>query len=256
VKWRRKMSKLKYGIILLFSMILFSAPVLAEQTYYLPSKISCDHYSTSYTYDKYGHLKSDVLSFDESVNDKIESKWKYKYDENGKRVSGEMYQSENGGEEKLKYKMVFDKNQYLKSCLNVTDGKTQTFTWNKDGYILKRSNGSSFKYYSDARLKKIGYDLKMKDYYLNGTLAKVYMYNKKGLLYKTVSKVAPLITEYQYKYNRNGLVKTIIETTINTNTGKINIDEMFVSYSKTKTDKKTYLLMINGYDNCLNNALL
>ena len=51
------MKKLKYGIILLFSIIMFSIPVLAAQTYYLPSKIVGDGYYMSYSYDKYGHIK-------------------------------------------------------------------------------------------------------------------------------------------------------------------------------------------------------
>jgi hypothetical protein len=251
-----KMKKLKYGIILLFSIIMFSIPVLAAQTYYLPSKIVGDGYYMSYSYDKYGHIKKDILSTESGL--RIESKWKYKYDKNGKRVSGEMYRVENG-EDRLIDKLTFDKKQYLKSSCNVAGypgGRTETYTWNKDGYLLRRSNGTSYKYYSDRKLKAIGIDLRKRAYYSDGILLSISSYNKDGLIIKKVSKISPEITSYEYEFNKNGLVKTIIKTTINTDSGKVFIDKSNVSYSKTKTDKKTYAEFINGRDTCFFNALL
>ena len=99
------MKKLKYGLLLILSMILFSVPVLAAKTYYLPSKVvygdGYEYYT--YSYDKYGHMTEFAEHGEESENQK--TKWKYKYDKNGKRISGEEYH--NG---KLRYKLTFDKN--------------------------------------------------------------------------------------------------------------------------------------------------
>ena len=51
------MKKLKYGLLLILTMILFSVPVLAAKTtYYLPSKIVMHGDTYLYSYDKYGHL--------------------------------------------------------------------------------------------------------------------------------------------------------------------------------------------------------
>ena len=77
------MKKLKYGLLLILSMILFSVPTLAAKTtYYLPSKVvigSANNYNT-YAYDKYGHMIKchTVEEIDDGVIDDYIITWKYK----------------------------------------------------------------------------------------------------------------------------------------------------------------------------------
>ena len=74
-----------------------------------------------------------------------------------------------------------------------------------------------------------------------------------GLLSKTTSSGST--TTYEYKFNKNGLVTTIIKKTTDED-GKKSTEKINVTYSKTKTDQKTYALFINGFDTCYSNALL
>ena len=144
--------------------------------------------------------------------------------------------------------LTFDKNGYLQSSRSES-GEKIIYYWNKQGYLAKNSDGEKYTYYfsSNGQLKKSAY-------YRNGKKQSVSYYNKDGLLTKTVSSISKETITYEYKYNKNGLVSTIIKTT--TNNGKKSVDNIKVSYSKTKTDKKTYTLFINGHDTCYDNPVL
>ena len=235
------MKKLKYGLLLILSMILFSVPVLAAKTtYYLPSEIEGKSIDNAYRYDKYGQLS--YLEGEDDENE-YDNDWTYKYGKNGKRVSGE-----NCGPVDDVDKLTFDKNGYLQSS-RLNGGKKIIYYWNKQGYLAKRSDGKRYTYFfsSNGQLKKSAY-------YRNGKKQSVSYYNKDGLLTKTVSSISKETITYEYKYNKNGLVSTIIKTT--NNNGKKSVDNIKVSYSKTKTDKKTYTLFINGHDTCYDNPVL
>ena len=128
------MKKLKYGLLLILTMTLFSVPTLAAKTtYYLPSKVvvgSANNYNT-YSYDKYGHV---IEYYDTEEDCKIT--WKYKYDKTGKRISGEQYL-----DGYLVYKLTFDKNDRLKTKKSASGaGETIKFKWNAKGYY----EGDSF----------------------------------------------------------------------------------------------------------------
>ena len=230
------MRKLKYGLLLILTMILFSVPVLAAKTYYLPSEMEGDSVEGEYGYNKKGHLV-------DYEGDEGELEWYYKYDKNGKRVKGENHLT--GGEID---KLTFDKNGYLQSSRSES-GEKIIYYWNKQGYLAKSSDGEKYTYYfsSNGQLKKSAY-------YKNGKKQSVSYYNKDGLLSKTVSNISKETITYEYKFNKNGLVTTIIKTT--NNNGKKSVDNIKVSYSKTKTDKKTYTLFINGHDTCYDNPVL
>ena len=239
------MRNLKCGLSLILSMILFSVPVLAAKTYYLPSEIEKVTVEGEYEgltvegeygYNKKGHL----VGYE---GDEGELDWYYKYDKNGKRVKGEIHWT---GDEIDK--LTFDKNGYLQSSRSES-GEKIIYYWNKQGYLAKSSDGKKYTYYfsSNGQLKKSAY-------YKNGKKQSVSYYNKDGLLTKTVSNISKETITYEYKYNKNGLVSTIIKTT-NKN-GKKSVDNIKVSYSKTKTDKKTYTLFINGHDTCYDNPVL
>ena len=236
------MRKLKYGLLLILSMILFSVPVLAAKTYYLPSEIKGETVDKWYRYNKYGHLIDFEGDFE---GDESDIGWEFSYDKNGKRVNGEMIGT--SGNIDL---LHFDKDGYLQdNRLNKGWGKRIIYYWNKQGYLAKRSDGRKYTYYfsSNGQMKKSAY-------YRNGKKQSVSYYNKDGLLTKTVSSISKETITYEYKYNKNGLVSTIIKTT--NNNGKKSVDNIKVSYSKTKTDKKTYTLFINGHDTCYDNPVL
>ena len=234
------MKKLKYGLLLILSMILFSVPVLAAKTYYLPSEIKGVTVDKWYRYNKYGHLIDFEGDFE---GDESDIGWEFSYDKNGKRVKGEIHWT---GDEIDK--LTFDKNGYLQSSRSES-GEKIIYYWNKQGYLAKRSDGRKYTYFfsSNGQMKKSAY-------YKNGKKQSVSYYNKDGLLTKTVSNISKETITYEYKYNKNGLVSTIIKTT--NNNGKKSVDNIKVSYSKTKTDKKTYTLFINGHDTCFDNPAL
>ena len=76
------MRKLKYGLLLILSMILFSVPVLAAKTYYLPSKMEEGQYYEKYSYNKYGHLINyEVFDEENDGDDAFEETYDYKYDD-------------------------------------------------------------------------------------------------------------------------------------------------------------------------------
>ena len=56
--------------------------------------------------------------------------------------------------------------------------------------------------------------------------------------------------------NKNDIVNTVIKNITKKKKKKKTVKKYIVTYSKIKTDKKTYTLFINGNDSCLNNALL
>ena len=241
------MRKLKYGLLLILSMILFSVPVLAAKTYYLPSKMEEGQYYEKYSYNKYGHLINyEVFDEENDGDDAFEETYDYKYDKNGKRISG-LYCEIFG----TQHILSFDKKQYLKRSEYKYDyeGGADNYTWNKQGYLAKIDNNVKYTYYfsSNGQMKKSAY-------YINGKKQSVSYYNKDGLLSKTVSNISKETITYEYKFNKNGLVTTIIKTT--NNNGKKSVDNIKVSYSKTKTDKKTYTLFINGHDTCYDNPVL
>ena len=234
------MKKLKYGLLLILTMILFSVPVLAAKTYYLPSKMEGNIIDKEYAYDKKGHM----IKYHDDEND-VNQTWKYTYDKNGKRVSGKEYFA---GE--LQAELTFDNKQYLKTSKYVEYGVEMAFKWNKEGYIVSSGGGKADPkytyYFKDGKLKKSAY-------YRWGMKQKVSYYDKNGLLSKTTSSGST--TTYEYKFNKNGLVTTIIKKTTDED-GKKSTEKINVTYSKTKTDQKTYALFINGFDTCYSNALL
>ena len=244
------MRNIKYGLLVMLSIILFSVPVLAAQkTYYLPSKIvvdigdSVDLYY-KYSYDKYGHMTK-LYESEDSDN----TSWKFKYDKNGKRISGEQYY-----EGRVVAKLVFDKNDRLKT---LTRGSVETETikykWNAKGYYEGDTGEFSvttykYYYYSDGKLKK-------KAEYYKGTISRVSYYDKSGLCSKTVNKYDGSTTTYKYQLDKNGLVSTIAKTTTDSS-GKKTTRKTRVYYSKTKTDLKTYSMFIDGCRSCTNNGLI
>ena len=246
---RRKMLKLKYAILFTLSMILFSIPVLAAQTYYLPSKIECkeEPYYKKYSYDKHGHLIS-AKENGEETDGELEEEYYFEYDKNGKRISGS-YTEPLGTD----YILSFDKKQYLDYTDHRYDyeGGRTNYEWNKKGYLVKGYNSEKYTYYfsKDGKLSKSAKYQKNKKQDLS-------YYNKNGLLTKNISYADNTTTKYEYKYNKNGLVTTIIKNITNNKTKKKTVKKYIVTYSKIKTDKKTYTLFINGNDSCLNNALL
>ena len=244
------MTKLKYGLLLILVMTLFSVPVLAAKTYYLPSKLEEGEYYKKYTYNKYGHLIRTAEMNEESDGDEeFEVNWDYNY-KNGKRVSGE-YTEVFG----TRHILAFDKKQYLKRSRYRYDyeGGSTNYTWNKKGYIEKGGYNHKYTYYysGDGKLKKSAL-------YTYGKKYSVSYYDKDGFVTKTVidSEYRKQTITYKYKFNKNGLVNTIIKTTTNNESGKKEVENIKVSYSKVKTDKKTYTLFINGNDSCFDNALL
>ena len=243
------MRKLKYGLLLILTMILFSIPVLAAQTYYLPSKIECkeESYYKKYSYDKHGHLIGSKENGEETDGE-LEDEYYYNYDKNGKRISG-WYKEELG----LELNLSFDKNQYLKykQCENWYEGGRTNYEWNKKGYLAREDKKVKYTYYfsNDGRLKKSAK-------YTDGKKEYLSYYNKDGLLSKTISYADKTTTKYEYKFNKNGLVTTINKNITDNKTKKKSVKKITVSYSKTKTDKKTYSLFINGNDSCFTNALL
>ena len=239
------MKKLKYGLLLILSMILFSVPVLAAKTYYLPSKVTygSGDYDT-YSYDKYGHLTK-LYDIEEEEDETIT--WKYKYDKNGKRISGEEYH-----DGKLVCKLTFDKNDHLKTSKSVTGyGGTVKFKWNSKGYF-EGDNGidnakCKYYYYKNGKLKKVAI-------YYNGELNEVAYFDKSGLRSKNPPSKGDYKYTYEYVLDKNGLVKTKIITIKDSGgTWKTTLNYY---YSKTKTDAKTYYMFIDGWNRCTNNGNL
>ena len=235
------MRKLKYGLLLFLSMILFSVPVLAAKTYYLPSKMEGDSVDREYAYDKNGHM----IKYSDDENDS-DYTWKFKYDKNGKRISGKEYFA---GE--LVSELTFDNKQYLNTLKYIGSTKITVYKWNKEGYLSSYGNSKDDKkykyyFYKDGKLKKSAY-------FRWGSKQEVSYYNKNGLLSKTVGSTVTIT--YEYKYDRNGLVKTIIKKKVYDD-GTKSTDKINITYSKTKTDQKTYSMFINGCDTCYSNAML
>ena len=69
------MKKLKYGLLLILSMILFSVPVLAAKTYYLPSKVVREGVTELFSYDKYGH----IIKYSKRRENQDNENWTFKY---------------------------------------------------------------------------------------------------------------------------------------------------------------------------------
>ena len=239
------MKKLKYGLLLILSMILFSVPTLAAKTtYYLPSKVvigSANNYNT-YAYDKYGHV---IEYYDTEEDCKIT--WKYKYDKNGKRISGEQYL-----DGYLVYKLTFDKNDRLKTKKSASGaGETIKFKWNAKGY--SEGNPSfeftyKYAYYKNGNVKKIAM-------YYNGKCFEVEYFDNSGLRSKNPPARDGYKETYEYVLDKNGLVKTKIVTSID-RSGQTSKTTIKYYYSKTKTDAKTYYLFIDGWDYCEKNGKL
>ena len=230
-------------------MILFSVPVLAAKTYYLPSIVDNGEYQDIYSYNKYGHLIKCVEKYSEDEEEEFEERWTYKYDKNGKRVSG--HYTEPMGTEHI---LAFDKKQYLKSDEYKYDyeGGITDYTWNKKGYLAGIGNNKYTYYFSsDGKLKKSAI-------YERGKKFSVSYYNKDGFVSKTVidSEDRKQTITYKYTFNKSGLVNKIVKTITDNKSGKKSVENIKVSYSKTKTDKKTYALFINGSNSCFSNALL
>ena len=236
------MRKLKYGLLLILSMILFSVPVLAAKTtYYLPSKVVYNGGYRRYSYDKYGHvIKRYVFEEEEGTT----QTWKYKYDKKGKRISGEEY-----WDGKLFYKLTFDKNDRLKTIKDVTTSeKPATIKWNSKGYI--ESENSKYAYYKNGKIKKLAiFD------YNTGELMDVAYYDKSGLRSKNPPERNGNKDTYGYVLDKNGLVKTkTIEERFYGSFIREYKEQYY--YSKTKTDAKTYYMFIDGCDSCINNGKL
>ena len=232
------MRKLKYGLLLILSMILFSVPVLAAKTYYLPSKMEGDSI-VECAYDKKGHM----IKYHDSYSNYT---WKFKYDKNGKRISGKEY-----FDGKLASELTFDNKQYLNTLKHVGSTQITVYKWNKEGYLSSYGNGKNdtkytYYFYKDGKLKKSAC-------FISGIKYSVSYYNKNGLLSK--AKASTLTMTCEYKYDKNGLVKTIIRKKVYDD-GTKSTDKINITYSKTKTDQKTYAMFINGYVTCHSNALL
>ena len=240
------MKKLKYGLLLILTMILFSVPVLAAKTtYYLPSKVVYNGGYRRYSYDKYGHvIKRYVFEEEEGTT----QTWKYKYDKKGKRISGEEY-----WDGKLFYKLTFDKNDRLKTRKSVTGyGGTVKFKWNAKGYF-ETDNGEyhktyEYSYYNNGKIKK-------RTTFYNGELEDVAFFDKSGLRSKNPPERNDEKNTYGYVLDKNGLVKT---KTVDMRTYGYIARKYKVTYyySKTKTDAKTYYQFIDGWDSCRNNGNL
>ena len=241
------MKKLKYGLLLILTMILFSVPVLAAKTtYYLPSKIVMHGDTYLYSYDKYGHLIEYSVSGEYEDDEK--TTWKYKYDKNGKRTTGERYL--NG---KLKSKLVFDKNDHLKTEKWISYGDTTKYKWNAKGYYEGDSVSSDAKYkysyYNNGRIKK-------RATFINGELSDVAYFDKSGLRSKNPPESDGYRYTFEYVFDKNGLVKTQIITSKFVLGGVTTRTRVNYYYSKTKTDAKTYYQFIDGWDSCRNNGKL
>ena len=243
------MRKLKYGLLLILSMILFSVPTLAAKTYYLPSKVvygSGDEYDT-FSYDKYGHVIK-YHSIEEEEGGTVT--WKFKYDKNGKRISGEQYF--NG---KLSSKLTFDKNDHLKTEKYVSgDGETVKFKWNSKGYYEGDNRPFSitykYSYYKNGNIKK-------RASFYNGELDGVAYFDRSGLRSKNPPVRGDYKYTYEYVFDKNGLVKTKIITSKDmSGHGVSGKTKVTFYYSKTKTDAKTYYQFIDEWDSCRNNSNL
>ena len=243
------MKKLKYGLLLILSMILFSVPVLAAKTYYLPSKMvrgSGDEYYT-YSYDKYGHM----IGYSEHGDDTEggQYKWKFKYDKKGKRISGDEYI--NG---KLCYKLTFDKNDHLKSAkwVGSDNNSIRKFKWNAKGYTEGSTSDSTtykYSYYNNGKIKKLAT-------FYDGELYTVAYFDKSGLRSKNPPAKNGHKETYEYIYDKNGLVKTKIITMKSSDSESSTQLKVSYYYSKTKTDAKTYYLFIDEWDSCRYNGNL
>ena len=248
------MKKLKYGLLLILSMILFSVPVLAAKTtYYLPSKVvyGGGHNYNKYSYDKYGHMIERSVSIWGKTDEIIT--WKYKYDKNGKRTTGERYY--NG---QLSCKLTFDKNDHLTGETYVSkDGKTTVtvkFKWNAKGYFEESTYFSDYKYkyyyYKSGKIKK-------RAAFRDSKLSYIEYFDNSGLRSKNPPVRDDYKETYEYVLNKNGLVKTkeITEEDV-LEPGIENNGKFTYYYSKTKTDAKTYYQFIDGWDSCRNNGNL
>ena len=243
------MKKLKYGLLLILSMILFSVPVLAAKTYYLPSKVVTGSDYREYSYDKYGHMIKchTVEEIDDGVIDDYIITWKYKYDKKGKRISGEEYYND-----KLRGKLTFDKNDRLKTIKPVSgSGETVRYLWNAKGYAVGNPTCSmryKYAYYNNGKIKK------MESYYINGELSDVAYFDKSGLRSKNPPVRDDYKVTYEYVLDKNGLVKSkTITTKMNAYRGQYTRKYY---YSKTKTDAKTYFLFIDDMRTCESNSNL
>ena len=245
------MRKLKYGLLLILTMILFSVPVLAAKTtYYLPSKVDYSGDYSEYSYDKYGHIIK-CHSVEEVVEGKYDDytiTWKYKCDTKGKRISGDEYY--NG---KLRAKLTFDKNDHLKTRKNVSASYEAKYKWNSKGYleaenVLSHSRTRKYYYYNNGKIKKMAE-------FSDGELGTVAYFDKSGLRSKNPPKSDDYIVTYEYVLDKNGLVKTKIITTTYLRR-VISVYKVKFYYSKTKTDAKTYFQFIDGLDSCRNNGNL
>ena len=237
------MNKLKYGLLLILSMILFSVPVLAAKTYYLPSKVVREGVTELFSYDKYGH----IIKYSKRRENQDNENWtfKYKYDKNGKRISGKAYWD---GE--LYAKLTFDKNDYIK--VEDRRGNCSKFKWDSKGYLEENSSFPSTKmkyyYYKSGKLKK-------SVEYFNGKVWESIYYDNSGLRSKNQPEKNGFKNVYEYNFNKNGLVKSkIITTTYKSEySDKTRVD---FYYSKIKTDAKTYYAFIDGRVNYRANGKL